>query len=114
MPHLSKEQLIMAKVFTEHESACKEPSVGTWRSVNDKLVCRLEVDPYYSGDDLERECIGRRQLDALEEFLYTEHYELWTSSPLCLPEIVIPNNPRQWIINRVQYCLTQLVHNDEN
>ncbi len=113
MPKISKEQLIMAGVFQEHESACKEPSVGTWRSVDDKLVCRLEIDPYYIGDDLERECIARRQLDVLEEFLYSEHYELWTGSVLCLPEIVVPNNPRQWIIDRIKYCMTQLAQNEE-
>lgn len=105
---MDDELLIIAEIFKAHESACREPSVGTWRSVGDKLVCRLEIDPYYTGEDLERECIARRQLDVLEEFLYSEHYELWTGSPFCLPEIVVPDTKRQWRIDRIKYCLTEL------
>lgn len=112
MSHLSKEQLLIAKIFRSHESACKEPSVGTWRSVDDKLVCRLEIDPYYTGDDLDRECIARRQQDVIEEFLYSEHYELWTSAPLCLPEIVVPNTVRHRRIDCIKYCLNELTKLD--
>ncbi len=103
------EQLqILSEVFQQHEMLCKEPSIGTWRSVDDTLVCQLVIDPYYTGNDLDRECVARRQIEVLEEFLYENHYELWIGSPLELPELVVPNTRRQWKIDRIKWCLKQL------
>jgi len=105
---MNKELQVLATIFQEHEQACKEPSVGTWRAVGDKLVCQLVIDPYYTGDDLERECVARRQLQALEEYLFTNHNAMWQGSPFCLPEIITPNTRQQLFVDRIKFCIKTL------
>ncbi len=104
---MNKQDQLIAEILSAHESACKEPSVGTWRGEGDKLVCQLVIDPFYTGVDLKRECVARRQLEVLEEYFYENHYDMWCGSPLCLPEIVVPNTRRQWMIERIRWCLGQ-------
>jgi hypothetical protein len=66
------------------------------------------VDPFYSGDNTHRECIARRQADAIEDWLKEFEGKLWGSSySSTIFDSVITKN-HQWRLNRIKYCLEEL------
>jgi len=65
------------------------------------------VEPFYSGNDSSRECIARRQLDALEDWLVVQQTDLWIESANeydCRFDI----SNHQWRLDRIKWCLQEI------
>ncbi len=71
-----------------------------------------KVDPFYAGSDLRRECIARRQMDQIEDFLFQNHYELWVASAISIPKPE-PETSYGWRIAQFKYCLWELSKQSE-
>lgn len=66
------------------------------------------IDPFYSGDDLRHECIARRQLDALENYLYREQYDLFIHSAKNVQEPEDEISYHKFRKLQISYCLNLL------
>ena len=64
------------------------------------------VDPFYSGDNTHRECLSRRQSDAIEDWLYKNRYKIWSNS--MADEDFDSPTQHQWRLDRIKWCLQEL------
>lgn len=76
---------------------------------NGRLV---DIDPYFSGDDMRRECMARRQLDVLEQYLYKEQYDLFIHSAQKVKEPKEEINYHEFRTLQIKYCLDLLEINE--
>ena len=65
------------------------------------------IDPYYSGDNTHRECISRRQADAIEDWLIDKCYPLWITSNTEYESVI--SNHHKWRFNRIKWCIQELI-----
>ena len=68
------------------------------------------IDPYYSGDNTHRECISRRQADAVEDWLFNRYKELWTESVLHCGDG--RKDLHLWRLDRIKWCIQELINEE--
>jgi hypothetical protein len=83
-----------------------------WKDAELDNLCE-EVEPF--ADTLE----GRRQADALEDWLFINHNRLWaidSKRPEAVPPIISSNrfySQHQWRLDRIKWCFEQLEVSDD-
>ena len=87
-----------------------------WICKDDRDLDGLKVEVQVFCDTLE----GRRQADAIEDWLLKEENELWhiSGGEICSGDDYKPNS-HQWRLDRIKWCIQQLrsdktIHQQEN
>lgn len=112
----AKELLPIIQAFAVAWDKWSSDERGEWivlNVINGKYTAYEDCDPFYSGDHVYRECLSRRQADALEDWLTLNHYPLWNRSELDAesPEKPYSENGAFWYQhrrNKLKWCFEQL------
>lgn len=86
-------------------------------SINRPIVETIWITEELSGSD---ECVnpffdciyGRRQADAIENWLYDFKYELWADKACEAVTLVNVKCLHKWRLDRIKWCLKELIKND--
>ena len=75
----------------------------------DEVPYPESVDPFYSGNNTHRECLARRQADAVERWLVANELSLWNTFYRENESAV----GHEYRLDRIKWCLEKLTRDTE-